>query len=905
MLVCNDCLCQKPFAKIYNQSAKYPVAVKRLTTRNPFKTDVFIKNSGQFDSQVNMSAPIKYVINNKDKIFFTQQGLIFKLQKIERMKEGEKEDEVLPKTWFVSMKWEDSNPNSVIEVADETEGYYTFGEKGYEDIKAKGYRKLTYKELYPGIDAEYIIPEKGGIKYKLILKPGADISQVKMRYTGDVDKIINSKDGNIIIQTPTGNITDHAPKSFYEKNNKTISSSFILKDNLVKFSLPSLTNNDLRLTNIIVDPWTTTPDSLLLDYSAFDVDFDDYGNVYVAGGSPPYKVSKYSADGKLKWTFAAPSVWAREFYSKFCLLPSSGTIFIGEGLNAMGPRVMKVRSDGKLIKTSSNLKGNFEIWIMFYNRCSKQLFGFGGGTGNSNNLQLIADTNLSSSTILNFNGSTQIRNDVASAVQDYNGDFYAYMTSLSGYNDFNNHIQKSLASLNYNPPIAFDINSGYYFFEHTNSGIPGFWPNNVTVRANILASNTDYLYSYDGLTLNAYDKTKGDLLATTTVNSAYEYGSFRTHEGIDADECNNIYVGGYKQVHVYSFNGTDFIPKNLITADIPDEVYCVKVNRLSNLLYICGSGFLTVSNGLPCKAQQLTVADTINNCTGFVKLKVSNGEPPFTYSWSTGETTSTITASPGTYTVTISDKSCITRKNIDTIIIPKLLHVNLGKDTTICFNVPVELDAGSQAKSYVWNDDSHNRFLDVAKTGIYSVTVTDKYNCKSSDSIQVNLYPFPILELGRDTTILQGSSITLNAGKGFDDYLWNDKSSNPEYTVISKVKYYVQVKDTYGCYYSDTININVICLGKDSIPNVFTPNGDNINDVFLPEIKCAEEYNLRIYNRWGDLLFETNELTKSWDGKYNKNNVAPGAYFYIISYISTENNTKAKQIKKGTITILR
>ena len=59
------------------------------------------------------------------------------------------------------MKWEGSNPNTIIEVTDPTENYYTFGEKGYENVKAKGFKKLTYKNLYPNIDVEYIIPEKG------------------------------------------------------------------------------------------------------------------------------------------------------------------------------------------------------------------------------------------------------------------------------------------------------------------------------------------------------------------------------------------------------------------------------------------------------------------------------------------------------------------------------------------------------------------------------------------------------------------------------------------------------------------------------------------------------------------------------------------------------------------------
>src|SRR3972149_4913004 len=155
------------------------------TTNNPFKTDVFVENSGQFNDWAKTPSAIKYAINNSDKIFFTQQGLTFKLEKFEKMSKEkheemerkEKREESIPKTetYFVNMHWEGSNPNAIIEVNAPAEGYYSFGEEGYEKIKAKGYKKLTYKNLYPQIDVEYTIPEKGGIKYQLILHPGADL----------------------------------------------------------------------------------------------------------------------------------------------------------------------------------------------------------------------------------------------------------------------------------------------------------------------------------------------------------------------------------------------------------------------------------------------------------------------------------------------------------------------------------------------------------------------------------------------------------------------------------------------------------------------------------------------------------------------------------------------------------
>ena len=89
-----------------------------------------------------------------------------------------------------------------------------------------------------------------------------------------------------------------------------------------------------------------------------------------------------------------------------------------------------------------------------YNYCTGNLKGLGGGVSSMNNLQIISDTMLTSSVASAFNGSVNIRNDVASVVQDVNGDFYAFITSLPGVNPFNDHIQKCLAANNFAPPLG-------------------------------------------------------------------------------------------------------------------------------------------------------------------------------------------------------------------------------------------------------------------------------------------------------------------------------------------------------------------------------------------------------------------------------------------------------------------
>jgi len=799
-----------------------------------FGQKVFVENKGQFNNWTKMTSSIKYVVNNSDKIFFTQQGLTYKLVKSEissdeDLEEKERETKKTIDAYYVNMQWEGCNENPVLEASEETEGYYTFGEKGFENVKAKGYRKLVYKELYPGIDVEYIIPDKGGIKYSLIIHPGADISKVKMKYTGDIDKIEISSEGNILVKTPAGEITDHAPLSFYKETSEKINSDFELKGNTVSFAL-NLKSQITNLKSIIIDPWTTTPTSLTTNNAAFDVDYDYYGNVYVSGGSYPYKLAKYSSGGSLLWTFTVPAGWG-PMYTRFCLLRQSGTAFIGEASTNPGTRVIKISSGGTLQLTSASFTGTNEIWKMVYNGCTKQLIGFGGGIFGPKNIQLIADTNLTSSTAQNFNGygtPTDCCNDIASVVMDNNGDFFAMTTSYTGLVSVDDRIQKSLNSSGYNPPCAFDVISSYDYEECRNFGIPGFAGlcSSGTVRANALDVNTSYLYSYDGKTLIAWNKTTGVVLGSVTVNFGYAAGKNRTHEGIAVDECNNVYVGGTNQVHVYSFNGTTFTAGTPLTSNIPSEVYDVCLGQM-NKLYVCGDGFVTelqITSTL-CNQMNLTTSSINSSCstpTGSATVTATGGNPPYTYLWNpTGQTTQTATGlPPGTYTVTVFDNSCKPKIQIDTVVIS-----SIGGFTVANTQSNISCNGGSNGSStatvtggtspftYSWSPSGGtNATATGLSQGTYTATVTDAAGCVQQLTVtitQPTLLTSSVTAISTTCGSNTGSAtVTASGGTGGYSYNWNPSGqTTTTATGLSAGNYSVTVSDANGCITINTISV--------------------------------------------------------------------------------------------------
>ncbi len=194
-------------------------------------------------------------------------------------------------------------------------------------------------------------------------------------------------------------------------------------------------------------------------------------------------------------------------------------------------------------------------------------------------------------------------------------------------------------------------------------------------------------------------------------------------------------------------------------------------------------------------------------------------------------------------------------------------------------------------------------------TFVLTITETASiYRCYNNDSVTVNLYPSTDLEVTEDTFVISGQSIQLEATGGpFDQYRWepetgldNPTAYNPIATPPESTWYFVFVLNGYGCEEVDSLFIDVI---EDiQAYNVFSPNGDGINDYF--EIKNAERYPkmlVEVYSRWGDQLFSTVGYGSGneWDGTARGKEAPVGTYYYIIIPYQG-----AKPIS-GNVTIIR
>jgi len=145
----------------------------------------------------------------------------------------------------------------------------------------------------------------------------------------------------------------------------------------------------------------------------------------------------------------------------------------------------------------------------------------------------------------------------------------------------------------------------------------------------------------------------------------------------------------------------------------------------------------------------------------------------------------------------------------------------LGNDTTICDGTGFKLTPGSFYQNYFWQDGSTDSVFIANTSGLYWVEVTDSVGCVAHDSIFLNLIPSPEINLGNDTVFCQGNSIILSPGAGFQNYLWQDNSTQPSFTVTESGLYWVEVGNEFGCTSRDSIEITItlgpeIFLGNDS-----------------------------------------------------------------------------------------
>lgn len=260
------------------------------------------------------------------------------------------------------------------------------------------------------------------------------------------------------------------------------------------------------------------------------------------------------------------------------------------------------------------------------------------------------------------------------------------------------------------------------------------------------------------------------------------------------------------------------------------------------------------------------------------------------YLWENGDTTNSKKINnEGDYSLKVwNEYNCSASDSIKINLLLNKPNVFLGNDTSFCIDnfKSFMLNAfQNNITNYKWNDNSINSTFLVEKMGRYIVQVTNACGY-SNDTIYIQIDDKKGIELGEDKKICEGKPLILKPISTIKKFNWNNNSTDSILYVTKSGLYRVTGINACGTF-SDSINIETVSKDELFIPNIITPNNDNLNEYFkLPVL--LKGCNLSVINRWGDEIFEGKNYDNTWDA----NNISDGIYFYNISNTCFSDNLK-------------
>ncbi len=324
----------------------------------------------------------------------------------------------------------------------------------------------------------------------------------------------------------------------------------------------------------------------------------------------------------------------------------------------------------------------------------------------------------------------------------------------------------------------------------------------------------------------------------------------------------------------------------------------------------------------------LSATTTVTNasCTqpagGAVVVTARGGLAPYTYSingtdFQSGNSFSGL--AQGTRTITIRDAGCqqITR-TVQIDFTNNLTLAVLPADTTVCAGAPVTFRTTSKAGTYSWSPATGLTNAGIASptatvNSPVTYTITASLNgCTTTAQAGIRIKPAPSVDAGNDQTIVSGDVAQLHATVTgiVNSIVWTPAATltgantlTPTARPDQTTTYTLTVKNSDNCTSTDDVVIEVLpyCLKP---MKAFTPNGDGFNDRWLAtqSSNCTDQVMVKVFNRYGSVVYSNDYYQNDWDGNYKGNKVADGTYYYVITYKLINGKTITL---KGDLTILR
>lgn len=336
----------------------------------------------------------------------------------------------------------------------------------------------------------------------------------------------------------------------------------------------------------------------------------------------------------------------------------------------------------------------------------------------------------------------------------------------------------------------------------------------------------------------------------------------------------------FAPVHYYSQPGT-----YTITA-IAD--YCNKLDTLTKTIRVWG---FPESPNLP---------DTVL-CTGSSLPLSLPADSTLTYRWSTGDSTRNTQLNTGGWHWVELSNPCFTTRDSFYVTLHEPPQSGLVTDTNMCEGNSLTLTP--QPGNYTWQwQDGSTQPLTVTAAGTYALLMTNA--CGTfTHQVRVDYQQAPSLSLN-DTSRCEGQFLRVELPETWQtNYQWADGSNERIRVLTDSGWYSAQISNPCGTASDDFYLTLTDCRCHVYLPTAFSPNADGTNDQLLIKTRCAlSSYQMEVYDRWGKLVFVSNNLNRGWDGTYQGQDLPPGSYAFVIRYTPEGRDAR---VEKGVVTLLR
>jgi len=478
----------------------------------------------------------------------------------------------------------------------------------------------------------------------------------------------------------------------------------------------------------------------------------------------------------------------------------------------------------------------------------------------------------------------------------------------------------------------------------TPSGTPTYFNNGcqapfapIGVSANILSTSS--LQICPGDSINLYGVLTGIIDSVEWSGGLGTYNDFKndtTTYYSSITDIDSFYIkikgfttctsGIFDSVLVYFVDSSDVsILEGGVGNLCPGATMILNATGASNYLWNTNE---TTSSISTTTGGQYFVTDTTNHCfpdTAFIQVNLviqpnititendtsicqgetitlhANGASNYTWSNSTASDSITVNTSGSYFVYSTTPCPSDTDTVVITVIPPTNVTILEVNPTILCSGTSVILHASPNSTNYTWNTSETTNSITISTSGLYTVNFSDGVCPNTSASINITDEPNPSAIIVGSNIFCIGESLFLDAN-GIGNFTWSNGDTGNSTTITSNQQITLTATNICGI---DTDVLTVIsedCSISDStyilIPNVLTPNNDNLNDIFIIEGLGIKSISGKIYNRWGKLLFEWNDINIGWDGIEN----TEGTYFYVVETIFINDE---REIFKGSVQLLK